>query len=109
MITVSATLDLFPLFVREGALLPFENDGNFEVRVYPFEENGISEFNLYDDDEETMDYYNQSQEKFDLQTIRLSCHEHLIHIETFVIEGKAKNIQWRFPANEKRLNQINEE
>ena len=109
MITVSATLDVFPLFVREGALLPFEIDGNLQVRVYPFEENGISEFNLYDDDGETMDYCNQSGGKFDLQTIRLSCNQRLICIETFVIGGKARNIQWRFPANEKREHRINEE
>jgi alpha-glucosidase len=108
MITVSATLDVFPLFVREGALLPFENNGYLEVRVYPFEANGISEFNLYDDDGETMDYFNHSECKFDLQTIRLSSNQDLIHIETFVIEGKARQIQWRFPVNEKRLKQINE-
>ena len=108
-ITVPATLDIFPLFVRAGALLPFENDKHFEVRVYPFEENGMSEFNVYDDDGETTNYYDQSSGKFDLQTIRLHCDQHLIHIETFVIEGKAKKIQWRFPTNEKRLHQINED
>jgi len=108
MITVQATLDVFPLFVREGALLPFEINENLEIRVYPFEENGISEFNLYDDDGETMNCYNQSEGKFDLQTIRLSCNQDLIQIETFIIEGKARNIQWRFPAHEKRLYQIND-
>jgi len=109
IVTVPATLDVFPLFVREGALLPFEINENLEIRVYPFEENGISEFNLYDDDGETMDYFNQSEGKFDLQTIRLSCNQQLLQIETFIIAGKARNIQWRFPANEKRLHQINEE
>ncbi|CAF3321911.1 unnamed protein product [Rotaria sp. Silwood1] len=108
MITVPATLDMFPLFVREGALLPFEIDEHLEIRVYPFEENGTSEFNIYDDDGETMNYYNESEGKFDLQTIRLSCNQRQIHIETFVIVGKPKAIQWRFPTNEKRFYEINE-
>jgi alpha-glucosidase len=108
MITVPASLDIFPLFVREGALLPFEIDGNLEIRVYPFEENGVSEFNLYDDDGETMGYCNESKGIFDLQTIRLSCNQHQIRIETFVIDGEAKKIQWRLPTNEKRLHEINE-
>jgi len=109
MITVSATLDIFPLFVREGALLPFDINGNLEIRVYPFEENGTSEFNLYDDDGETIDYDNESEGKIDLQTIRLSCNQSQIHIETFVIAGKEKKFQWRLPINEKRSYQINEE
>ena len=108
-ITVPATLDIFPLFVRAGALLPFENDQDLEMRVYPFKENGTSEFNLYDDDGETMDYFDQSNGKCDLQTIRLHCNSHLIHIDSFVIQGKAKNIQWRFPIHENRSYQINEE
>ncbi|CAF3672689.1 unnamed protein product [Rotaria sordida] len=108
MITVSATLDMFPLFVREGALLPFEIEEHLEIRVYPFEEDGTSEFNLYDDDGETMNDYNESEGKFDLQTIRLSCNQRQIRIEPFVIVGKSKAIQWRFPTNEKRFYEITE-
>ncbi|CAF3604048.1 unnamed protein product [Adineta steineri] len=108
MVTVTATLDIFPLFVREGALLPFHMDEHLEIRVYPFEENGTSEFNVYDDDGETVDCYNELEGKFDLQTIRLTCNKKQIHIETFVIEGKDNKFTWRFPTNEKRVYQINE-
>lgn len=107
-ITVPATLDMFPLFVREGALLPLDVDGQLEIRVYPFRHNGTSEFNLYDDDGETMHYCQEVEEKFDLQTIRVSSNEHQIQIETFVITGKPKRIQWRFPTNEQRSYKINE-
>lgn len=108
-ITVSATLDVFPLFVREGGLLPFEIEDRLEMRVYPFIENGTSEFNLYDDDGETNHYDNDSEGKVDLRTIRLSCNQLQIQIETFVIVGKGKSIYWRFPKNEKRFYKINEE
>ncbi|CAF0728099.1 unnamed protein product [Adineta steineri] len=108
MVTVTATLDIFPLFVREGALLPFHMDEHLEIRVYPFEENGTSEFNIYDDDGETIDCYNELEGKFDLQTIRLTCNKKQIHIETFIIEGKDNKFTWRFPTNEKRVYQINE-
>ena len=69
---------------------------NLEMRVYPFEEEGTSQFNLYDDDGETLDYCNESEGKFDLQTIQLSCNTHQIHIETYIIAGTSKKIQWRF-------------
>ncbi|CAF3325398.1 unnamed protein product [Rotaria socialis] len=108
ILTVSATLDMFPLFVREGALLPFETDEHFEIRIYPFQENGTSEFNLYDDDGETMDYFNESGGKVDLRAIRLSCNQQQIHIDTFVIVGKPKFVQWRFPSHEKRSFVINQ-
>ncbi|CAF1275768.1 unnamed protein product [Adineta ricciae] len=107
-ITVAATLDIFPLFVREGALLPFQTDDGVEIRVYPFERTGTSEFNLYDDDGETMDCYDESQGRFDLQTIRLLCNENHIQIDTFVIEGKETTLQWRFPLNEQRAYQVNQ-
>ncbi|CAM4769936.1 unnamed protein product [Rotaria magnacalcarata] len=108
ILTVSATLDMFPLFVREGALLPFETDERLEIRIYPFQENGTSEFNLYDDDGETMDYYNESGERVDLRAIRLSCSKQQIHIDTFVIVGNPKFAQWRFPSHEKRSFVINQ-
>ncbi|UJR33831.1 hypothetical protein I4U23_021255 [Adineta vaga] len=105
-ITVSAALDIFPLFVREGAILPFEMDDHFEVRIYPFEKTGISELNFYDDDGESMDCYDELEGKFDLETIRLSCNQDHIQIETFVIEGKERNFQWRFPPHEQRMYDI---
>ena len=100
-VTVPAPLDVFPLFVREGALLPVELDQSIQMRVYPFVADGSSEFNLYDDDGETM-AYGELEGIFDLQTIRLSCNSSQIRIETYTIEGKAKHIQWRFPVNENR-------
>lgn len=108
-ITVSATIDEFPLFVREGAIIPFDINGKLEIRIYPFISNGISEFNLYDDDGETMDYFDQSDGKFDLQTIHLACNQQLIHIQIFIIEGNMKDIHWRFPVHEKRTRQIEHE
>lgn len=108
-VTVPAALDMFPLFVREGALLPFQTDEQLEMRVYPFESTGNSEWSLYDDDGETMDYCNESKVKFDLQTVRLACEPDHIHLQTFLIEGNEKPLQWRFPLHETRPHFINDE
>jgi alpha-glucosidase (family GH31 glycosyl hydrolase) len=60
-ITVEATLDHIPLFVRQGSILPFETDlnsadnlpGTLEIRIYKGED---AEFTLYEDENDGVGY-----------------------------------------------------
>ena len=108
-ISVSAPLDMFPLFVREGGLLPLEMDGALEVRVYPFLESGSSEFDLYDDDGElSVVTCDRSKRMCHLQRIRLACDPYQVRVETSLLEGRNKwNIRWRFPKDDQRPHQMN--
>ena len=55
-ITVDAPMDILPLYVKEGAIIPLGPEMNYtaqkeideiEVRIYPFEGNGVSTFTVF--------------------------------------------------------------
>lgn len=56
--TLDLTLDKIPVFIEEGAILPFENS----INLFPKKE-GITEFDMYNDDGVSNDYLKGKFEK----------------------------------------------
>ncbi|WP_141432317.1 glycoside hydrolase family 31 protein [Bacillus sp. 03113] len=86
-ILVKAPLDILPIFIKEGAILPHSSkigagkgtETALTVHVYPMQE-GKSEYTLYDDDGSTFDYQQgQTIEK------RISCE---VTLESLLVEIK---------------------
>ena len=114
-LTVPAPLELCPLFIREGSIIPM-NTGNIgfphieeqrEFRIFPFSGNGETHYELFEDDGESWNYRIKKCMFIRVQLITNE-QEIAIHTET---EGRFslpyQQISFRFPESETRRITVN--
>jgi alpha-glucosidase len=92
-ITLDAPLDRIPLLVREGGIIPTEQEGRRRVYVFPPRTEGENLFRLYEDDGLTTRYLNGDFRVIDL---RMTADSESVRLESGV------EVEWILPSGEQR-------
>ncbi|CAF1297154.1 unnamed protein product [Didymodactylos carnosus] len=92
-VTIDSPLNVFPLFAREGALIPMRRNDRLEIHAFSYQINGTTTFPFYDDDGITFEH---KQGQFKLHTLSLHCNENQIQVSSDGLD-----VDWIFYGSER--------